>query len=242
LGNDIGAGREFSSDKQLPHHSCWKERLVKVNLAFAPRCCAIAAYYVLICSISVAIAQAAVTTDVVGGTANAVSASGLAKGNVYRLDTSVDLIQFESYLSFSGTETLNFYVYKNSAEFGTYTQVASTTYSATGTGSGAFYSSGPLNLGLSAGQWYLLAASWSGASNTYYFDSGATQTTSFGAYTHGYASGTHPLAGTVSTTIDDQAIYYQRLTTAVPEPTSLFLAACGFAGLADRGRRQRKHW
>ena len=54
--------------------------------------------------------------------------------------------------------------------------------------------------------------SWSGTI-TYYFGVGDSQETSFGAHTHGFASGLHPLPPSFSSKINDFAIYHQRLTT-----------------------------
>jgi hypothetical protein len=211
---------------------------MKLTRAFVQRRWAVASYFVLIWCLSISAAQA--TIDVVGGTANPATRDRLAKGNIYQVNTSVILNQFESYLSFSGTETLNFYVFKNSAEFGTYSQVASTSYPVTGSGAAAFYSSGPLNTILSAGQWYILAVSWSGPANTYYYNTVGSPVTSFGAWASAYASGTNPLAGTVNIGNFDGAIYYQRVTTGVPEPSTLLLALSAVA-LPIRRRRSVPH-
>jgi hypothetical protein len=182
----------------------------------------------------------AVTVDVVGGTTNSATGSGLAKGNVYRIDTTVNLLNFEALLHFSGTETLEFYVFKNSSEFGNYSLVTSTSFAATGTGVDTFYSSGILNTALNSGSWYNLAVSWSGMANTYYFNVGDSQATSFGAQVHGFATGTHPLGATIFDNANDQAIYFQRVTTGVPEPSSLMLAALGFVATAVWGWRRRR--
>jgi hypothetical protein len=163
------------------------------------------------------------TIDIVGGTTLSAIGTGLAKGNAYRIDTSVDLVEFEAFLRFSGNQTLNFYVFENSSEFGTYSLVTSTSHAAIGTGLDAFYSSGILNTPLDAGSWYMLAVSWSGQANTYYFNDAPSQATSFGAHVHAFASGTHPLGSTIASNVDDQAVYYQRVTT-VPEPHSIAMA------------------
>jgi hypothetical protein len=113
-------------------------------------------------------------------------------------------------------------IFSGANEFGTYNQVA-TTSTFIGAGPAQFYSSGTFNTSLTAGRWYILAASWSGPVTTYYFGTGESQNTSFGAYVHGYATGTHPLGTSILSNSNDQAIYYQRLPT-VPEPGSFVLA------------------
>ncbi len=157
--------------------------------------------------------------DVVGGTANTGSGSALAKGNAYRVDLSTGLVEAEFWLNFNGSQTLAFYVYYSPAEFGTYSQVY--TSSATVTGAGpAWYSSGPLNYRLQAGSYYIVAVSWSGAMS-YSYGTGESQVVSFGEHVHGYATGTHPLPASFSSTSNDQAIYHQRLTTDVDVPVEL---------------------
>jgi hypothetical protein len=101
-------------------------------------------------------------------------------------------------------------------EFGTYTEVYRDTEVVSGMGAG-WYSSGPLNVALDAGRYYIIAVSWDGYM-VYYFDTGDSQTTSFGAYVHGYATGFNPLPPSFSSTVNDQAIYHQRLMTTAITP------------------------
>lgn len=157
--------------------------------------------------------QRAPVVDVVGGTTNSATNPGRAKGNAYRVDLSTGLVEAEFWLTFSDSQTLAFYVYQSPVEFGTYTQVFTTSATVTGTGAG-WYSSGPINYRLEAGNYYIIAVSWSGGM-TYYYNSADSQAVSFGEHVHGYAVGLHPLPGTFSSTSNDQAIYHQRLTTDV---------------------------
>lgn len=154
--------------------------------------------------------------DIVGGTSNSSTRAALAKGNAYRVDNSVVLNEAEFWLDFTSTQTLNYYVFDSPAEFGTYTQVYQGSGLVAGTGAG-WYSSGPIAIPMTAGTYYIIAVSWSGTL-TYYYDVGDTQATSFGAHVHGYATGTHPLPNMISSTVNDQAIYHQRLTTDLATP------------------------
>jgi hypothetical protein len=60
---------------------------------------------------------------------------------------------------------------------------------------------------------------------TYYYDTGDSLSTSFGAYVHGYASGHDPLPASFESASNDQAIYYQRLNTV--ENTALEMSTWG---------------
>jgi len=151
------------------------------------------------------------TVDIVGDTSNSANGTGKAKGNSYRIDTGTTLTQAEFWLNFTSTQTLTYYVFESPVEFGTYNEVHRNSASVTGTGAG-WYSSGPLSVSLAAGNYSIIAVSWDG-SMTYYFGVGDTQATSFGAYVHGYATGLDPLPSSISSMVNDQAIYHQRLTT-----------------------------
>jgi hypothetical protein len=154
------------------------------------------------------------TVDVVGGTDNTASGFGLAKGNSYEVTTSAALNEAEFWLNFTGSETLNYYVYQCPTEFGLYTMIYSDSETVFGLGP-AWYSSGPISVQLTSGQHYIIAVSWSGGM-TYYYNVGDSQAVSFGTMTHGYATGSHPLPGSFNSNVNDQAIYYQRLTTNAP--------------------------
>jgi len=154
--------------------------------------------------------------DIVGDTSNSGSGAGRAKGNAYRVDTSVVLNEAEFWLNFTSTQTLTYYVFNSPVEFGTYTEVYRASETVTGFGAG-WYSSGPLCIPLDAGQYYIIAVSWNG-SLTYYYGTGDSQATSFGAHVHGYATGYDPLPTSFQSTVNDQAIYHQQLTTGGASP------------------------
>jgi hypothetical protein len=154
--------------------------------------------------------------DLVGGTTNTPTGTGLAKGNSYAITIPVNLIQAEFWLGFTGAQTLTYYVYDAPAEFGTYTQIFSSSSVVSGTGLG-WYSTGAINVPMNAGMHYIIAVSWTGTVS-YPYSTGDTQATSFGSYTHGYAVGLNPLGPTLSSNSNDQAIYHQRLTTVGQGP------------------------
>jgi hypothetical protein len=151
--------------------------------------------------------------DIVGSTGNSVLGGvALAKGNSYRVDADTTLNLAEFYLSFVGTQNLTFYIFDCSEEFGCYTEIYRSSMPVTGTGA-AWYSPGLISIPLSAGMYYIIAVSWDGTVD-YFFDISDTENTSFGAYVHGYAPGKDPLSAEIPRTINDRAVYHQRITTA----------------------------
>jgi hypothetical protein len=156
------------------------------------------------------------TVDVVGGLDNMSSNTGRAKGNAYRVDISVTLDEVDFWLNYTGAQTLTFYVFTSPVEFGTYTEIYRDTEVIDGVGP-SWYSTGMISVPLTAGGYYIIAVSWDGYM-TYYYNTGDSQATSFGAEVFGYATGFNPLPSSFSATVNDQAIYYQRLMTTMVSP------------------------
>jgi hypothetical protein len=161
------------------------------------------------------------TVDIVGGTTNSSSGPGRAKGNSYQIDTDVILTEAEFWLDFGNTQMLTFYVFVCPDEFGKYNEIYRNSELTVGSGA-AWYSTGPVAVEMDAGNHYIIIVSWDGTVG-YYYDSGDSQATSFGYYTHGYATGSNPLPASFQSLSNDQAIYYQRLNTELNtslEPTT----------------------
>jgi hypothetical protein len=159
-----------------------------------------------------------INIDVVGNASMSSTGTGMAKGNSYQVDIDVVLLEAEFWLSFTSTQTLTYYVYVCPQEFGTYTEVHRHSETVTGSGA-AWYSSGSLFVPMEAGYHYIILISWNG-NTTYYYGSGDSQPTSFGYHTHGYAPGYDPMPESFQSLSNDQAIYYQRLTTSQGTPLS----------------------
>ncbi|MBN1796802.1 MAG: PEP-CTERM sorting domain-containing protein [Sedimentisphaerales bacterium] len=173
--------------------------------------------------------------DIVGDTSNSSYENPwTAKGNAFRIDTGRTLVEQEFYLDFRTAQTLSFYVYESPVEFGTYNQIHKNSYAVTGHGED-WYSSGLINVSLDVGKYYILALSWNG-SLKYFYDTGDSQAVSFGSQVHGYATGYDPLGPAISSTVNDVAIYHQRLST-VPEPCTIALLGLGGLALIRRKRR-----
>ncbi|MCD4776807.1 MAG: hypothetical protein K8S15_12250 [Candidatus Aegiribacteria sp.] len=163
------------------------------------------------------------TVDIVGGTSFSGSSTGRAKGNAYRVDMDITLTEAEFWLDFSDSQILTYYVFVCPSEFGTYSEVYRNSEIVVGTGAG-WYSSGTVSIDLNTDNYYINIVSWDG-NMTYYYNTGDSLSTSFGAYVHGYASGYDPLPASFESTNNDQAIYCQRLNTI--ENTALDMTTWG---------------
>jgi hypothetical protein len=106
-----------------------------------------------------------------------------SKGNVFRVDSTVLLFEFEMYLNVPGPEVLTFFVHRHHSRTGTSALLFTTNVTVNGTGLGPmWYSSGPIALPLVAGNHYNLGVAWPG-SLTYHYTVSATGTpVSFGAW------------------------------------------------------------
>lgn len=165
-----------------------------------------------------ALPLSAQTVDTLGGTTTTVSlAAARAKANVFRVDTSVLLLNFEVWLDVPGPETLTFFLYRYHSKDGTYTLDWTKPVPVNGTGVGpAWYAAGPLTLPLLAGNHYQLGVSWPG-SVTYYYKTATTgQPVSFGAWIRA-TTPSYLLPPTYTISGSDVAQYYQRLTS-IPFP------------------------
>ncbi|MEM1448810.1 MAG: hypothetical protein AAF957_15080 [Planctomycetota bacterium] len=121
------------------------------------------------------------------------------------------MVEIEVELEFSDTQTLRYAVHTSPVEYGTYSEVFARSIQVTGTGLGT-YSSGPMNLEHSAGQHDIISVSWTGTTDLT-FGFGGPVSVSFGEHTHGYATGAHPFPPSFSSTVNDFAVYSQRLST-----------------------------
>ena len=170
------------------------------------------------------------TVDTLGSTSRPAT-TGKAKANMVRADASRLLLDIEMHMDIPGPETLTFFVYRHHSRDGIGDLMWTKPVQVNGTGVGpAWYSSGPIAVGLIAGNHYLIGAAWLGTP-TYYSRIASTAGTpvSFGHWTGGKTPA-HPPAATFSFTGVDVAEYYQRLTT-VPV-TNVMSVGTGCAGSA----------
>ncbi|MFO7619012.1 MAG: hypothetical protein R6W91_05090, partial [Thermoplasmata archaeon] len=145
------------------------------------------------------------------------------RGNVYQVATSTTLSMIEFYLTISTSTQLYFFVYEGPTLTGTYNEIFEISIPNSGTGTG-WYSSGPINVNLIAGNYYYIGTAWIGDATTTYGRSTTPGviSTSFGSLITGQAynlaynpTPPPPLYTTINQlcTSGQFAPYYQRLTT-----------------------------
>jgi hypothetical protein len=148
------------------------------------------------------------------------------RGNFFTCNTSTVLTEHRSYLNVSNTTTLWFCVYEGDAQVGTYNLVSSVEVTNQGPGEG-WYSSGSINVPLTAGKYYVIYAQWDASSN--YYNQQAISPypipCSFGELTAGagWATGSVPVYGSpppstqsfTAGAFGEPIAYYQTLVTGV---------------------------
>lgn len=161
------------------------------------------------------------------------------KGNLFRVDQSVTLTEQAFYLHFTDSKTMTFCVYESvsGSQMGDCIQIQSKQVAMTGSGS-TWYSSGPVNVPLQAGHYYIIAYSLPGSFTSYWTGGLDSVTVSFGEQLSGISNIVDPAPTSLSISSDNKAIYYQRLTTEVPEPTAAGLLGLGVAAVFARRRNR----
>jgi hypothetical protein len=150
--------------------------------------------------------------DVVGGTSTAPTLSNRAKASLYAVTTTVSLLEFEAWLNVPGPETLTFFAYRHHSRTGASTLEWTLPVTvAGGTGPG-WYSTGPINLPMVAGNYYVLGVSWVGSVTYYYSTASQGSPVSFGSWQRAHTLN-NPLPATLTLTGSDSAQYHQRLTS-----------------------------
>jgi hypothetical protein len=162
--------------------------------------------------------QFAVEASQASGVVNTIGSAGSSdtgarvRGNYYSASSTTTLTRIEHYLNITVTGSLVFFVYEAPVdEEGQYTLIAEDRVDEAGPGLG-FYASGPLNVTLQAGKYYIIGTGWP-ASHKYYWGGAHPQTTAFGQSLYGYAgSYQDPLPQTAPYNTST-VVYHQRLTT-----------------------------
>lgn len=96
--------------------------------------------------------------DTVGGFDRTWSGTNRGRGNNWLVEDDTVLTEIEMYLDISTSTALNWFVYENSNPTGDFTKIHE---SETASGTGIqFYSSGPIDVQLEAGKYYLIGVWW----------------------------------------------------------------------------------
>ena len=107
-----------------------------------------------------------------GGTSQSFSGSNRGRGNTFTFTENEKLIEFTVWLDFTGDATIYFYVLESSTLNGTYTPIYEGIEPTSSTGAG-YYSSGTIDVDLTAGMYYGIGVAW-GPETIYYFRDAAT--------------------------------------------------------------------
>lgn len=156
--------------------------------------------------------------DLVGSTEPMTGGTSRMRGNFYSCDTDRTLTEIEIYLTYTGTPTVYFEIYESTTLDGTYYPLESVTVNSSMSG-GAFYSSGPIEVALYAGNYYYIGARWgSSYSIGYAADTAASvgdYPTAFGTWEMGMLEDgvTSAPASFLYDNVYYDYAYYQRLTT-----------------------------
>jgi hypothetical protein len=150
--------------------------------------------------------------ETVGGTTSAPTLTNRAKASLYRVDTTVVLLEFEMFLNVPAPDTLTFFAYRHHSRTGTSTLAWTLPVSVAGGIGPTWYSTGSIALPLIAGNHYALGVAWSGSVTYYWSSATAGSPVSFGSWQRAHTL-TPPLPATLSFTGADTAQYHQRLTS-----------------------------
>ena len=180
-------------------------------------------------------ALSAQTVDTIGGATTAPLRTATSKASLFRVDTSVLLLDYEMYLNVPGVETLTFFVHRYHSRAGIYTLEWTANVTVNGTGVGpAFYSTGPIALPLVEGNHYQIGVGWPGSLSYHYITSATNSPVSFGAWQRAQTPGFPVPTSFSSPAGHDSAMYYQRLTTVPLPAVDIIGTGCAAGSLIPR--------
>ena len=166
-----------------------------------------------VCTLSASCA--AVAKDTVGDISSSSALSSYMVGSIYRVDRARTLTEIEQYLSVSGISVFTWVVYQADSSFAYYTKVYEGTTS--GSGLGAFISSGAISVPLAAGKYYFLGVIVQGTFTRYYLNSGV----SLPFVSFGQLQGSYQLSATtppVGPYLSPNAFSYNQRISTAPAP------------------------
>ncbi|MCD4735129.1 MAG: carboxypeptidase regulatory-like domain-containing protein, partial [Bacteroidales bacterium] len=159
--------------------------------------------------------------EVFGSNANGFTAGPRSRGNYYECTSTTLLAEHRFYLDVAAATQMWFCVYEGAALEGVYNLISASDVSPQGPGSG-WYSSGPVNVTMQTGSWYLIVSSFEEPC-TYYYEAGISPypiPASFGQLVEGAGYSFAPTANfppdatqTINGTPGPQIAYYQTLVT-----------------------------
>ncbi|MCK5024614.1 MAG: hypothetical protein KAR56_03255, partial [Thermoplasmata archaeon] len=145
------------------------------------------------------------------------------RGNLYLVTSDTILWKSEFYLEIKVTTDLYHFVYEGNALTGSFNKISEVHVADSGTGTG-FYSSGAINVPLTAGKYYYIGACWNGSTSSGYRVVTLPVPTIFGSLQTGVfgSVANYPPADPVTQTWSGQPVaFYQRLRTGAGQPSWL---------------------
>lgn len=169
--------------------------------------------------------------DELGGWENVLSEAQMDAGNSFSVEKSTSIKEIGVYLDIPVSSSLYLFVYESTFNpdtmIGTLTRLHQTHVANSGTGE-RWYSSGPIDVSLGAGQSYYIGASWLEAVKFGFGGIAGFQSTSFGQFSIGiWGMFGYPPPETISSEQSSGEIsqlpFYMRLSacSTAPEPTKI---------------------
>lgn len=187
-------------------------------------------------SLSLLLAPAlAQTVDTLGATTTAPSRAATGKASVFRVDSTVLMLEYEMYLNVPGPETLTWFLYRHHSRSGVSTLEWTQQVPVNGTGVGpAWYSTGIVGIPLAEGNHYMIGVSWPGTLVYYYNTSSQPLPVSFGSWQRAHTTVAVPPATYTIAAGIDAAVYHQRLTTVPFQAVDIVGTGCAGTPLVPR--------
>ncbi len=153
-----------------------------------------------------------IVEEVFGNTSFTYTGGTRMRGNIFQVDSTVNLVEQRMYFTIPAATNIYYVVYESTTATGVYTLYHSILL-VSGTGQG-WHSSGPIDVTLNAGRFYLIGASWEG-SITYHCGTTPPNPCSFGSQIHNVQpSPFYPPDSTYTGTIYSVTAYYQTIVTS----------------------------
>lgn len=146
----------------------------------------------------------------IGTNTSTFNGANLVRGNRYLATRRTTLKEIKSYHVINTPTEMRFAVYENTSPTGVFTRIYDGPPVTSGTGTG-FFSSGPINVQLDSGKYYLIGAGWQGTV-TYYNTASSPTPVGFGTALSGFTS-SYPPPASISISSTTTAFYYGAIVT-----------------------------
>ena len=147
----------------------------------------------------------------VGAATSSFNNSAFVRGNRYLATRRTRLKEIKSYHVIAASTELRFVVYESATPTGSFTRIYDGQPVISGTGTG-FFSSGPIDVQLDSGKYYLIGAGWQGTV-TYYNTASTPTPVGFGTALSGFSASGYPPPAAITISSTTTAFYYGAIVT-----------------------------